>query len=120
LLCGVGEILAASYFALGVRAFTSGIVNFMPQTPLRILRFLQEGKLEEAARTTEAEVLPVFSLRAKRPGYTTAVVKEAINLCGMDAGPVRPPLAPLLKDDRAELRSILQNLGVLKTDLISH
>jgi dihydrodipicolinate synthase/N-acetylneuraminate lyase len=33
LLCGVGEILAPSYFALGVKAFTSGIVNFMPQSP---------------------------------------------------------------------------------------
>ena len=34
MLCGVGEILAPSYFALGVRAFTSGIVNFMPDMPL--------------------------------------------------------------------------------------
>src|SRR5579875_3889007 len=46
LLCGVGEILAPSYFALGVKGFTSGIVNFMPRTPRRIWELLQAGRLE--------------------------------------------------------------------------
>jgi 5-dehydro-4-deoxyglucarate dehydratase len=119
LLCGVGEILAPSYFALGVRAFTSGIVNFMPQTPLRILQFLQEGRLKEAAQTIDEEVLAIFRLRAKRPGYTTAVIKEAMNLCGMKVGSVRPPLMPLLEEDRAELVSILDRLGVLKMSVVS-
>jgi dihydrodipicolinate synthase/N-acetylneuraminate lyase len=112
LLCGVGEILAPSYFALGVRAFTSGIVNFMPETPLRILELLQEQKLEMAARVVEDEALAIFKLRAKRPGYVTAVIKEAMNLCGMNAGPVRPPLMPLLDQDRKELRTIVEGLGI--------
>jgi dihydrodipicolinate synthase/N-acetylneuraminate lyase len=113
LLCGVGEILAPSYFALGVRAFTSGIINFMPDTPRRLLKLLRENKLEQAARVIEAEALPIFKLRAKRPGYVTAVIKEAMNLCGMNAGPVRPPLMPLLDQDREELRTILEGLGIL-------
>ena len=113
LLCGVGEILAPSYFALGVRAFTSGIINFMPDTPRRLLKLLRENKLEQAARVIEGEALPIFKLRAKRPGYVTAVIKEAMNLCGMNAGPVRPPLMPLLDQDREELRTILEGLGIL-------
>ena len=40
LMRGVGEILAPSYFALGVDVFTSGIVNFMPQTPKKLLELL--------------------------------------------------------------------------------
>ena len=111
LLCGVGEILAPSYFALGVKGFTSGIVNFMPETPLTILKLLRAGDLQGAARIVEREALPIFNLRAKRPGYTTTVIKEAMNLCGLNAGPVRPPLAPLADEDRRELRAILEKLG---------
>jgi 5-dehydro-4-deoxyglucarate dehydratase len=112
LLCGVGEILAPSYFALGVRAFTSGIVNFMPDMPLRVLKLLRERNLGQAARIIEDEALVIFKLRAKRPGYVTTVIKEAMNLCGLSAGPVRPPLTPLLDQDREELRTILEGLGI--------
>jgi dihydrodipicolinate synthase/N-acetylneuraminate lyase len=115
LMCGVGEILAPSYFALGVDAFTSGIINFMPETPRKILRLLQDRQFEAAARVVEREALEIFDLRGKRPGYTTGVIKEAMNLCGMNAGPSRPPLAPLQDADREELRSILVRLGVLKS-----
>jgi 5-dehydro-4-deoxyglucarate dehydratase len=115
LLCGVGEILAPSYFALGVRAFTTGIVNFMPETPVRLLELLREQKFVQATRLVEQEVLPIFRLRSRRPGYVTAVIKEAMNLRGLNAGPVRPPLVPLLDQDREELRSILHELGSAKT-----
>ncbi len=113
LMCGVGETLAPSYFALGVEVFTSGIINFMPSTPRKILDLLRARKFEDAARVVEEETLDIFSLRAKRPGYTTVVIKEGMNLCGMDAGPPRPPLAPLAEEDRQELRAILERLGAL-------
>jgi 5-dehydro-4-deoxyglucarate dehydratase len=115
LLCGVGEILAPSYFALGVKAFTSGIVNFMPQTPIKILDCLRKGELERAARIVESECLAVYDLRAKRPGYVVTVIKEAMNLCGMNVGPVRSPLAPMLEADRRELRAVLDKLGLIKS-----
>lgn len=112
LICGVGEILAPSYFALGVKAFTSGLVNFMPQTPLKILALLREGNLQAAASVVE-KTLPFFDLRRKSPGYATTVIKEAINLCGIYVGPVRPPLAPLMPEDRETLRDILSGFGLL-------
>lgn len=114
LMCGVGEILAPSYFALGVDVFTSGIVNFMPRTPRRILELLRAREFEAAARLVEEETLAIYDLRAKRPGYTTVVIKEGMNLCGMHAGPPRPPLAPLPDSDLKELRGILSRIGVLK------
>jgi 5-dehydro-4-deoxyglucarate dehydratase len=114
LLCGVGEILAPSYFALGVKAFTSGIVNFMPQTCHRILEHLRKRETEAAAEIVARETLPIYDLRGRRPGYTTVVIKEAMNLCGLEAGPVRPPLSPLTAQDRAELRGILDRLGLVK------
>jgi len=114
LLCGVGEILAPSYFALGVKAFTSGIINFMPETCRQILKYLRAGELETAARVIDKEAIPIFNLRKKRPGYVTLIIKEAMNLCGMKAGPVRPPLAPLPAGDLEELRRVLEGLGILK------
>ncbi len=114
LLCGVGEILAPSYFALGVKAFTSGIVNFMPKTCVQILKYLREGQMEEAARVVEKDTVPIYDLRVKRPGYRTLVIKEAMNLCGMKVGPVRPPLAPLPDRDREELRTMLDRLRLVK------
>jgi 5-dehydro-4-deoxyglucarate dehydratase len=114
LLCGVGEILAPSYFALGVKAFTSGLVNFMPETCLKILKHLRAGQLEEAACVVGKETVAIYDLRNKRPGYRTLVIKEAMNLCGMKVGPVRPPLAPLPNADREVLRVLLERLGILK------
>ncbi len=116
MLCGVGEILAPSYLALGVKGFTSGIVNFMPETPRRLWTLLTEKRYAEAARVVEQEAMPIFDLRKKRPGYTTLVIKEAMNLCGKRAGPVRPPLSPLPEADRDELRGILRHLGLLKAN----
>lgn len=114
LLCGVGEILAPSYFALGVKAFTSGIVNFMPETCRNILDHLRKREFEAAAQIVENDALAIYELRGRRPGYRTLVIKEAMNLCGMSAGPARPPLARLPEADRAELRSILAKQGLVK------
>lgn len=116
LLCGVGEILAPSYFALGVKAFTSGIVNFVPQTPQRILDHLRKGELEKAARVVERETIAIYDLRARRPGYVVTVIKEAMNLCGLNVGPVRPPLSPMIEADRRDLRAVLEKLGVIKSN----
>ena len=114
MLCGVGEILAPSYSALGVKGFTSGLVNFMPQTSLAIMACLQKGLLEEASRIVVRDTLAIFELRVKHPGYSTSVIKEAMNLCGIPAGPVRPPLPPLFASDVEDLRKILRSCGALK------
>jgi 5-dehydro-4-deoxyglucarate dehydratase len=114
LLCGVGEILAPSYFALGVKAFTSGLVNFMPSSCRKVLDLLRRREFEAAARAVERDMLALYDLRVKRPGYRTLVIKEAMNLCGLDAGPARPPLAPLPEADRKELRGLLAQLGLAK------
>jgi len=114
MLCGVGEILAPSYSALGVRGFTSGIVNFMPRTSLAIMTCLRNRQLEEAARIVAKDTLAIFDLRVKQPGYSTSVIKEAMNLCGINVGPVRPPLPPLAEADREHLRVILRSCGSLR------
>jgi 5-dehydro-4-deoxyglucarate dehydratase len=113
LLCGVGEILAPSYFALGVKAFTSGLVNFMPARCRQLLDHLVRGEFEAAARLVERDMLAIYDLRVKRPGYRTLVIKEAMNLLGRNAGPARPPLTSLAEGERQELRQLLAGLGLV-------
>jgi 4-hydroxy-tetrahydrodipicolinate synthase len=86
----------------------------MPQTTLEIMQCLRNRQLEEAARIMERYALAIFDLRVKQPGYSTSVIKEAMNLCGIHVGPVRPPLPPLLEADREHLRVILGSCGALK------
>jgi dihydrodipicolinate synthase/N-acetylneuraminate lyase len=77
-----------------VKGFTSGIVNFMPRTPLPIMELLCAGQLKAAAEVVEGEAMPVFDLRGKRPGYTTVVIKEGITLLwpgGRAAAPTPRP-----------------------------
>ena len=63
------------------------------------------------ARTAQAELAPLraaFSL-----GTFPAVIKEALLMTGLDAGPCRRPVGPLSDKARAELRKVLGDLGLL-------
>jgi 5-dehydro-4-deoxyglucarate dehydratase len=58
----------------------------------------------------ERAVIPLYALRSRRKGYEVSVMKELMTMLGMAAGPVRPPLAPVLPEDRPQLKSILESL----------
>jgi 5-dehydro-4-deoxyglucarate dehydratase len=53
-------------------------------------------------------VIPLYSLRARRKGYEVSVMKEMMNLVGLSAGPVRPPLPNLAQEEIAELRTMVK------------
>jgi 4-hydroxy-tetrahydrodipicolinate synthase len=111
-VCGLAEGWAPAFYAMGARGFTSGLVNVDPVRSLNIWRALEEG------RYTDARVLisPIAAFEALRTrhnnGANVTVVKEALMLEGLDAGPVRLPGLPRLDDaDRSKLASILSELG---------
>jgi dihydrodipicolinate synthase/N-acetylneuraminate lyase len=106
---GVGEALAAPYFGAGAQAFTSGIINFAPALTLAVWTAGAEGRLDDLRALVEAHVQPITDLRA-RPGYSTTVIKEAMNLCGRPGGSVRAPLVPLEPHEREELAAIIAAL----------
>lgn len=85
-----------------------GVTPFHPDVSINF-----DALRRNAAHLVEQEALAIFDPWAKRPGYATVIIKEAVNLCGMNAGPSRPPLAPLPEAHREELRGILARLGVL-------
>jgi 5-dehydro-4-deoxyglucarate dehydratase len=112
---GMAETLVAPYFAAGARCFTTGLVNFAPQIPTAVYRYALARDYEAVERTVALQVRPIAELRAKRKGYSTAVIKEATALVGLPAGPCRLPLLPLEPEDRLQLQQILTVLNLLPT-----
>jgi 5-dehydro-4-deoxyglucarate dehydratase len=109
---GMAELHVARYAALGADAFTSGLVNVAPALTRAIRDGATAGRWEEVARLADI-VRPFAALRARRPGYSVAVIKEAMTLLGRPGGGhVRPPLARMLPADREELRAMLPALDV--------
>jgi len=54
----------------------------------------------------------VYDLRVSRRGYEVSIVKEAMELLGQKAGPVRPPLVNVAPQDRERLRAALDQAGL--------
>jgi len=46
-------------------------------------------------------------------GTFPVVVKEALNLMGMDVGPCRAPVGPLTAEQREKLKKVLQEMKVI-------
>jgi 5-dehydro-4-deoxyglucarate dehydratase len=111
---GMAEMHAGAYFAAGAQAFTSGIVNFAPQISLAVWRAGAAGHADELHDLIEHRVRPLAALREKRRGYSTAVVKAAMNLLGLPGGALRLPLVPLAAEDHEALRRLLVGLGLLR------
>jgi len=110
---GMAEPLMTAYFSCGATSFTTGMANFAPEIPLSIYNAALARDYSVVQELVARKVSPIARLRAKRKGYATAVLKEAMNLMGLPAGPCRLPLTPLLAPDRRELTKALTELGLL-------
>ncbi len=111
---GMAEPFVASYFACGAKSFTTGLANFAPEIPLSIYRAAAAGDYVTVRSLVAQKVSAIAALRAKRKGYHIAVLKEAMSLLGLPAGPCRLPLTGLLAEDREALKTILKELHLLE------
>ncbi|MDQ0438249.1 dihydrodipicolinate synthase/N-acetylneuraminate lyase [Kaistia dalseonensis] len=107
-ICGLAEGWAVSFYALGARGFTSGLVNIDPTRSLAIWDALESGEFG-AARALVDTIAGFEQMRTRfNNGANVTVVKEALALRGDPVGPVRLPGLPRLDDaDRARLVAIL-------------
>lgn len=94
----------------GAAGAVMATANMVPELAVGIYDAVQQGNLERALGLQQ-KLLPVrtaFSL-----GTFPVVVKEAMHMLGLPAGPARRPVGPLDPDTRSRLRAILQEAGVL-------
>jgi len=112
---GLAEVWAPSFYAVGARGFTSGLINVWPEQSMAIHAALEAG--DYAAARARIAVMETFeSLRAEEGnGTNVSVVKAALALLGNDCGAVRPPGAwPLTDRQQVELVSSLKAWGLTK------
>jgi 5-dehydro-4-deoxyglucarate dehydratase len=107
------ELYAMPYFELGATSYSSAMFNFIPQWSMDFYAAASARDHESVKKKMEELVLPLSDLRRRRAGYAVSIIKAGLSVIGRDAGPVRPPLANLTSDERAELAQILRGIGVL-------
>ena len=102
------QVLAGLVYGCAGAVVTTG--NAAPRIAVEIYEKYSAGDIAGARAAQERLAL----LRnAINMGTFPLVVKEALNLMGMDVGPCHRPIAPLSDESRAKLRDVLKQMGVL-------
>ena len=110
-VCGGGEAMAPYYLLAGAQAFTTGLANLVPHLSLELYRAAVEERWERVFEI-EGQLSPLNRLRNK-PGRMIPVIKEGLKMMGLaDSARARPPVMPLSRQEREEVRNILNGLSV--------
>lgn len=105
---GAGDAWVPAYYRIGIRTYTSSIATVAPKLSLRLDELASAGDSPALTELMNEFVNPLYAIRARRKGYEVSVMKEMMNLIGLAAGPVRPPLVSLRSDEIPEIRLILE------------
>lgn len=93
----------------GTKGAIAATANVVPALVVEIYEAFRAGEMECARRAQEklAPLRLAFGL-----GSFPVVVKEALELIGIPAGPCRGPVGPVSPEKRAELRQVLLDLDL--------
>jgi len=105
---GLGDDCVPGYFAIGVQAYTSSISNVAPKLSIALAEAGMSQNFARLAELMKRYVNPFYALRERMKGYEVAAVKEGMEMLGLTAGPVRPPLVACRPKDREDLRAIMK------------
>ena len=107
-LGGIGDDCVPAYFAIGVQAYTSSISNVAPKLSLQLAEAGLAKDFDRLDRLMRRYVHPLYAIRDRMRGYEVAVMKQAMEILGMPAGPVRPPLSNCRAQDVEDIRKLLE------------
>jgi 4-hydroxy-tetrahydrodipicolinate synthase len=115
-MCGHDEVVLPA-LAAGCAGVISASSNVFPDHHLKIVKAVQEGKLDEARRVQLA-IQKMSRFMAKSGPVAT---KAALNMMGIPVGPVRLPLSvggELSYEEKDELRLDLEKIGKMKRRVV--
>ncbi|MEM2895979.1 MAG: dihydrodipicolinate synthase family protein [Candidatus Bathyarchaeia archaeon] len=129
-LCGLGELWFLVESMFGCPGFISALANYAPEISLQLYESVEKGDFYQARKIVDRlEPLLEFERRvAVSHGPSTTilptgfvssymwigVMKEAMNIVGLKGGKPRLPLSSLTKDEKRELESVLEKIGIAK------
>lgn len=104
---GLGDDCVPGYFAIGVQAYTSSISNIAPKLSLALAEAGLKRDFTRLNELMKRYVNPLYALRERSKGYEVAVMKKAMEILGMPAGPVRPPLMNCQRKDEKDVVDLM-------------
>lgn len=108
LSCGMDD-QALEFFAWGARSWVCGGSNFLPAEHIALWRACAiEGNFTKGRRIMSA-MLPLMRV-LEQGGKFIQCIKHGCTMNGFVAGPPRPPLRALNKDDKRELEQVVRVL----------
>jgi 5-dehydro-4-deoxyglucarate dehydratase len=110
-LGGIGDDCVPAYFAIGVQAYTSSISNIAPKVSLQLAEAGLARDFTRLDQLMRRYVHPLYALRDRARGYEVSVMKTAMEILGMAAGPVRPPLINCRPQDVEDVRKLMEVYG---------
>ena len=106
LSCGMDD-QALEFFAWGARSWVCGGSNFLPKEHLALYRAcVVEGNFTKGRRIMSA-LMPLMRV-LEQGGKFIQCIKHGCEMDGLVAGPPRPPLKPLNKDDKRQLEQVVR------------
>jgi len=110
--CGMDD-QALEFFAWGARSWVCAGSNFLPEEHVALYQACAvEGNFDKGRRIMSA-MMPLMRV-LEQGGKFIQCVKHGVTMNGIDAGPMRPPLKGLNKDDKRALEQVIR---VLKTTI---
>jgi 5-dehydro-4-deoxyglucarate dehydratase len=106
-LGGLGDDCVPAYFAIGVQAYTSSISNIAPRVSIELAEAGIARDFVRLDALMQKYVHPLYAFRERVKGYEVSAMKAAMEILGMPAGPVRPPLCNCTEKDIADLRELM-------------
>lgn len=108
-IMGRDSLIFAALMA-GAKAAIAATGNVVPKLVVQIYENFKNGNLDAAKKAQ----LELFPLRAAFSwGTFPVVIKEALDMMGIEAGPARSPAGPMSEQRRKELKVLLKDMGVL-------
>ena len=107
-LGGLGDDSVPTYFSVGVQAYTSSISNIAPRLSLELGDAGMKHDFPRLTALMDTYVNPLYAIRERVRGYEVSVMKDAMELLGMKAGPVRPPLQRTKPQDMVDVKALME------------
>jgi 5-dehydro-4-deoxyglucarate dehydratase len=101
------EMSQLAYRGVGVPGYSSAVFCFAPDIALGFYHAYRGGDSKLVADLLDRFYRPFVDLRQHGNGYAVSLVKAGVALDGLDAGPVRPPLAAPAPEHVARLAELI-------------
>lgn len=101
------EMSQLAYRGIGVDGYSSAVFCFAPDIALAFYRAYKADDLELVNALLDRFYRPLVELRQLGAGYAVSLVKAAVRLEGLDAGPVRPPLSEAAPEHIARMAELI-------------